>query len=228
MYRVLIIEDNPGIADTVREHLVAEGYEAQVAGTAALGLAAVRAWAPHVIILDLMLPDQPGDAVLCTMRAEGAPAAVLILSAKSDEMSKVRGFRVGADDYLTKPFGILELLARVDNLARRSRTAGLGRDVIRFGAVEVSPLARKVTVRGEVADLRPKELDLLLALLRRPGQVLSRRDLLNQVWGYDPTVESRTVDWHVAELRRKIEPEPSSPRYLHTVRTVGYRFELDG
>ena len=227
MERILIIEDNESIAATVQEHLAAEGYEAVVAATAAEGLAHARKAPPVVVILDLMLPDEPGETVLRTLRAEGCPSAVLILSAKSDEMSKVRGFRVGADDYLTKPFGLLELLARVDNLVRRSRAGGLQQDVVRFGEAEVYPSARRVTVRGEVVELRPKEYELLLALLRRPGQVWSRRELLDSVWGYDPTIESRTVDWHMAELRRKLEPAPSRPRYLQTVRKVGYRFDYD-
>jgi DNA-binding response OmpR family regulator len=225
MDRVLIIEDNPGIAATVREHLTAEGYEAEVEDSAEAGLARIRAWQPTAVILDLMLPDQPGEHVLVTMRAEGLPGAVLILSAKSDEMSKVRGFRAGADDYLTKPFGVLELLARIDNLVRRAHTGLMAQEIIRFGSVEVRPTARKVMVDGRAVELRPKEFELLLALLRRPGQVRSRRDLLEAVWGYDPEVESRTVDWHMAELRRKIELGPT-PRFLHTVRKVGYRFDL--
>ncbi len=227
MHRVLIVEDNLGIAETVREHLVASGYLAEVAPTAAAGLTKARAAAPDLIILDLMLPDMPGEQVLAALRTEGVPSSVLILSAKSDEMSKVRGFRVGADDYLTKPFGILELLARVDNLVRRSRFGPLGRDVIKFGAVEVSPAGRKVTLRGLAVELRPKEIDLLLALLRRPGRVWSRRELLETVWGYDPAVESRTIDWHVAELRRKLDDDGVAPRFLQTVRKIGYRLDLD-
>ncbi|MBL8986941.1 MAG: response regulator transcription factor [Gemmatimonadetes bacterium] len=226
MNRVLIIEDNRGIAETIREHLDAEGYSAQVAPTAAEGLAVIRSHPPHVVILDLMLPDQPGESVLAAMRSEGVPSAVLILSARSDEMSKVRGFRAGADDYLTKPFGLLEMLARVDNLARRFRAGLLASEVIRFGAVEVHPAGRQVTVRGRPIDLRPKEYELLVALLRRPNEVWSRRALLDVVWGYDPAVESRTVDWHMAELRRKLELDGAAPRYLRTVRKVGYRFEL--
>ena len=224
MDRILIVEDNESIAATVQEHLAAEGYQAEVALTAAEGLAKARSAPPAVVILDLMLPDDPGESVLQTLRAECSPSAVLILSARSDEMSKVRGFRVGADDYLTKPFGILELLARVDNLARRSR-AGLSQDVIRFGHTEVFPAGHRVLVRGRPVELRHREYELLLALLRRPGRVWSRRELLDSVWGYDPTIESRTVDWHMAELRRKVEPDPASPRYLLTVRNVGYRFD---
>jgi len=226
MNRVLIIEDNPGIAATVQEQLAAEGYVAEVAGTAAEGLARVRESAPILVILDLMLPDESGETVLRIMRAEGSSAAVLILSAKSDEMSKVRGFRVGADDYLTKPFGVLELLARVNNLVHRSRLGVGAHEVVRFGVVEVYPAGRRVTIGGQPLELRPKEIELLLALLRRPGQVWSRRELLDAVWGYDPEVESRTVDWHIAELRRKLEPDSATPRYLQTVRKVGYRFEF--
>ncbi len=225
MPRILIIEDNLGIASTVAEHLEADGYESEVVGTAAAGLASALADPPTVVILDLMLPDQAGESVLRTLRAESSPSAVLILSAKSDEMSKVQGFRVGADDYLCKPFGILELLARVQNLVERSRVGGMARAVVRFGSVEVHPGARQVTVLGQPIELRPRAYDLLLALLRRPGRVWSRRELLESVWGYDPTIESRTIDWHVAELRRKLEADPAAPRYLQTVRSVGYRFD---
>lgn len=225
MTRILIIEDNYGIAATVAEHLEAEGYVTEVAQTAGAGLSSALTNPPTVVILDLMLPDQPGELVLRTLRAESSPSAVLILSAKSDEMSKVQGFRVGADDYLCKPFGVLELLARVQNLVERTRRGGVTRDVVRFGPVEVRPTARQVTVQGQPIELRPKAYELLLALLQRPGRVWSRRELLESVWGYDPTIESRTIDWHVAELRRKLEHDPAAPRYLHTVRSVGYRFD---
>ncbi|MGE0443549.1 MAG: response regulator transcription factor [Gemmatimonadales bacterium] len=222
MNRVLIVEDNRGIALTVAEHLTADGYETKIAASAEAGLSAARTWQPDLLILDLMLPDEPGEWVLSSLRADGAGAAVLILSAKSDEMSKVRGFRVGADDYLTKPFGIHELLARTANLLRR-RAQGAGRGPICFGDVKVDPAGRRVTLRGAPVDLRPRELDLLFALVKRPGQVWTRRELLNAVWGYDPAVESRTVDWHMAELRRKLGDGGAA--HLHTVRKAGYRFE---
>jgi DNA-binding response OmpR family regulator len=150
---------------------------------------------------------------------------VLILSANGDEASKVRGFRLGADDYLTTPFGMLELLARVDNLMRRSNARAAGAAVIRFGSVEVNPAERVVTRQRQSVYLRPKEYDLLLALVGRPGRVWSRSELLESVWGYDPSVVSRTVDWHVAELRRKLELDSGRPRFIHTVRKVGYRFD---
>jgi DNA-binding response OmpR family regulator len=223
MHRVLIIEDNRGIAATVQEHLVAEGYQALAAATAGEGLASARAAAPDLIILDLMLPDLPGESVLLTLRAEGIASPVLILSARSDELSKVRGFRVGADDYLTKPFGILELLARVANLLRRSQGGALANRIVEFGGVAIRLATRQVTRDGVPVDLRPREYELFLALLSRPGEPWSRRELLEAVWGYDPSVESRTVDWHMSELRRKLELIPARPRYFLTVRKVGYR-----
>jgi DNA-binding response OmpR family regulator len=150
---------------------------------------------------------------------------VLVLTARGEEADKVLGFRLGADDYVTKPFGLLELLARVDALLRRAgRDGARGREVERFGDVELDPAARTVRRAGEDVALTPKEFDLLLALLRRRGAVASRASLLKEVWGHRAPVHSRTVDTHIAELRRKVEREPSAPRFILTVPKVGYRF----
>jgi two-component system alkaline phosphatase synthesis response regulator PhoP len=226
MSRILIVEDNRDIAQGLREHFEAEGYVARVALCGVAGIEAVRGWVPDLVILDLMLPDLPGESLLGRWRREGFARPVLILSARSEEMDKVRGFRIGADDYLTKPFGLLELLARVENLLRRSGRRAGEEEVIRFGAVEVRPDARQVQVRGRDVPLRPKELDLLLELARHPDRAIPRRHLLDSVWQYVAGVESRTVDWHVAALRRKLEDDPSRPRFLLTVRKVGYRLAL--
>jgi DNA-binding response OmpR family regulator len=148
---------------------------------------------------------------------------VLILSARGDEADKILGFRQGADDYVTKPFGLLELLARIEALLRRARAAQVGETDVRFGDIAVSPSRRVVLRSGIEVPLRPKELDLLLELCRRMDQVVPRHELLRQVWGYDPTVVSRTLDTHILELRQKLEPEPSNPRHIVTVRKSGYR-----
>lgn len=155
---------------------------------------------------------------------------VLILTARSDEAEKVRGFRWGADDYVTKPFSLIELLARVEALLRRSRqattAAAEANDAsVRFGTIEVHPSKRVVTRQGAPVSLRPKEFDLLMALVRRDGTVAQRAELLREVWGYKPAMVSRTIDTHIVELRRKLEDDPASPRHFLTVRKTGYRFE---
>jgi len=225
MYRVLIVEDSWGVADTVREQLSVGGYQVEVAKTPADGLTRIRDSPPHVVVLDLRHPDGSGEDLLTSMRAEGIESAVLVLSARRDGMAKVRGFRIGADACLTRPFGAMELRARVGSLVGRNGSSVPTNEVIRFGQIEVHPATRRVLKGGEQIQLRPREFELLLALLQRPGRAWSRRELLDDVWGYDPTVESRTVDWHMAELRRKLEAEPATPRFLQTVRKVGYRFD---
>lgn len=228
MSRILVVEDNRDIAEGLREHLEAEGYEARVALTATAALARAREWTPDLVILDLMLPDLPGEMLLARWRQHGLSQPVLILSARSTEMDKVRGFRMGADDYLTKPFGLLELLARVEALLRRTGQGPARSGVVRFGAVEVRPDARQVQVRGRDVPLRPKELDLLLELMRNADRAIPRQQLLDSVWRYVDGIESRTVDWHVAALRRKLEDDPARPRFLLTVRKVGYRLAMGG
>jgi DNA-binding response OmpR family regulator len=220
--RILVIEDNEALAVGLRHNLEFEGYQAFVAPDAATGLEAARTLAPDLIILDLMLPDADGFRVLRTLRAGGSATPVLVLTALGDEADKVRGLRVGADDYVTKPFGLLELLARVEALLRRSSRPTM-QTTARFGDVTVCVATHTVTRAGQAIALRPKEFELLAALLRRNGAVATRHELLREVWGYDPSVTSRTVDTHVLELRRKLEPNPASPVFLLTVRKTGYR-----
>ena len=197
----------------------------------ARGLARIRQSPPDLVILDLMLPGLDGIRVLRALREAGSDLPVLILTARGEETDKVRGLRLGADDYVTKPFGLLELLARVEALLRRSagrRPGGsAGEEVFRFGAVEVRPGPRTVSREGAPVDLAPKEFDLLVALCRRSGTVVSRLDLLRDVWGYSEAAITRTVDTHVGELRRKLEKDASAPRHILTVRKAGYRLELD-
>ena len=229
MKRVLVIEDNRNLATGLRNNLEIEGYQVDVAYEGAGGLTLARDTAPDLIILDLMLPGMDGYRVLRTLREEGINTPVLILSARGEETDKVLGFHLGADDYVAKPFGLLELLARVDALLRRAATNGNGAaklaGPVRFGDVDVDPGTHTVRRDGERVALRPKEYDLLVALLRRRGQVVSRTQLLEEVWGYSEEVYSRTVDTHVAELRRKLEPNPAEPRHILTVRKSGYRID---
>ena len=229
MPRILIVEDNEDLARGLSNNLEIEGFAVDVEHDGAIGLARARSSPPELIILDLALPGLDGHRVLSELRDGGSDVPVLILSAKSDEADKVRGFRNGADDYVTKPFGLLELLGRVNALLRRSTGSTWGRATngarIRFGDIEVRPNTHDVYRRGFPVGLRPREFDLLMALLRRQGDVVSRIDLLREVWGYSADVVSRTVDTHIAELRRKIEDDPANPRYLVTVRKAGYRLE---
>ena len=227
MTRILVVEDNPDLAFGLRNNLEIEGYEVMVAEDGPTGLERARKALPDLIMLDLMLPGLDGYRVLRTLRDEGVLTPVLILTARGEEADKVRGFRLGADDYVTKPFGVLELLARVEALLRRSVLAGQrgGADgCARVGDIEVDRDTRSVMRRGEAVELTPMEFDLLAALLRRRGAVASRLELLKEVWGYQASVVSRTVDTHVAELRRKLEDNPASPKYIITVRKAGYRF----
>jgi two-component system, OmpR family, alkaline phosphatase synthesis response regulator PhoP len=222
--RILVVEDNPDLAFGLRNNLEIEGYDVSVAEDGIAGLGRARMERPDLVILDLGLPGMDGYRVLRIMRDEGLAMPVLILSAEGEEANKVRGFRLGADDYVTKPFSLLELLARVEALLRRAVPGPAGaRIVYSFGDVVVEPDARRVTQRGEPVVLAPREFALLLALARRQGAVVTRGELMREVWGHRGLVLSRTVDTHIGELRRKLEPDPANPVYILTVRKTGYR-----
>lgn len=227
MTRVLIVEDNNSIAQGVRTALLSEGFDVRIAGDGIEGLDRVRMWQPDVVILDLMLPRLDGLQVLRTMRSEGFDTPVLILSARGDDVDKVRGFRTGGDDYVTKPFSVAELLARVEALARRRVVARVEPHRIAqaesFAGLEISLGTREVRHCGTLIELRPREYDLLLALVRRQGEAVSRRDLLREVWGYDDDVESRTIDSHIVELRRHLQTASPKGVQIVTTRKVGYR-----
>jgi DNA-binding response OmpR family regulator len=220
MARILIVEDNRNLAHGLRTNLEFEGHAADVAEDGAAGLALARNGTHDLILLDLMLPALDGFRLLETLRQEGMDTPVLVLTARGDEADKVRGLRNGADDYVTKPFALRELLARVGALLRRPRAAPAP---LGFGAVVVDPATHGVTRDGAPVALRPKEYELLRALLRRAGRVATRSELLREVWGYQDCVVSRTLDTHVGELRRKLEPDPARPRHILTVRKTGYR-----
>jgi DNA-binding response OmpR family regulator len=224
--RVLVVEDNTDLAFGLRNNLEIDGYEVAVAADGAAGVVRALEWRPHLMILDLMLPEMDGFRVLRTLRQRGFDEPVLILTARGEESDKVMGFRQGADDYVTKPFGVLELLARVDVLLRRAVRGRQGPTtpaICRFGDVEVHRAARIVLRNGREVPLAPMEYDLLCALIDHHGAVMSRHDLMRQVWDYDATVVSRTVDTHIVELRRKLETDPTHPQHILTVRKAGYR-----
>jgi two-component system, OmpR family, alkaline phosphatase synthesis response regulator PhoP len=226
---ILLIEDNPGFAEGLRQNLEFDGYRVTVAADVASSARAIAADPPDLIILDLMLPDGNGYDVLRTIRERDSVTPVLLLTALSEEAHKVRGFRLGADDYVTKPFGLLELLARIESLLRRSASGSFAvvrLPPVRFGDVQVDRDHRKVTRAGAVVQLTPKEYALLAALIARNSAVVAREELLREVWGYDPEVVSRTLDTHLAELRRKLEKDPHHPRHILTLPKQGYRLVL--
>ena len=229
MTRVLIVEDNQDLAFGLRNNLEIEGYAVEVAPDGPAGLAAALRTGPDLVVLDLMLPGMDGYRVLRQLRHEGLTMPVLILTARGEETDKVLGFRLGADDYVTKPFGVLELLARVEALLRRSRPASAttAHPVQRFGDVEVEISTRSVRRGGRPVALTPMEFDLLVALLRRQGAVASRLELLTEVWRHASDVLTRTVDTHIGELRRKLEQDPATPRHILTVRKAGYRLNVE-
>ena len=226
--RILVIEDNPDLAYGLRNNLEIEGYEVEVAKDGPKGLTRAKTGKPDLIVLDLMLPGMDGFRVLRALREDGHGMPVLILTARGEEADKVRGLRLGADDYVTKPFGVLELLARIEALLRRvmapRKNGGPPTPVFeKFGDIEVLTPSRTVLRDGAPVALTPKEYDLLIALIRRDGACITRTELLTEVWGYSAEVMSRTVDTHVAELRRKLEHDPASPKHIITVRKTGYR-----
>jgi len=221
--RVLLVEDNEDLAFGLRNNLEIEGYEVQVASDGRRGLELALSWHPELLILDLMLPELDGFRVLRELRRAGSELPVLVLTARGEEADKVRGLKLGADDFVTKPFGLLELLARVEALLRRAGRGKAKAAVERFGEVEVRAAERSVRKAGQPVELAPKELDLLLALLRHGGAVRSRLELMREVWGYSSAVVSRTVDTHIGMLRRKLEDDPAKPRHILTARKAGYR-----
>ena len=225
MARILIVEDNARLAYGLRNNLEIDGHVVDVAEDGPRGLEAVVSEEPDLVILDLMLPGMNGYQVLRSLRDKGIGVPVLILTAKGEEADKVMGFRLGADDYVTKPFGVLELLARVSAILRRAGRDGRPNQIESFGNIEIRVEQRTVVRDGREVRLTPKEFDLLVALVRRRGAVATRVALMKEVWGHRTAILSRTVDTHIAELRRKLERDPGAPRHILTVHRSGYRFQ---
>jgi two-component system, OmpR family, alkaline phosphatase synthesis response regulator PhoP len=223
--RILLVEDNGDLAEGIEYNLKLEGYDVRIAENGRTAIELGQTWKPDLILLDLMLPEVDGYQVLRSLRSSGGRMPVIILSARGEEADKIRGFRLDADQYVTKPFSIVELLERIGALLRRSAQgpAEEPAKVVQFGEVVVDLSTRIVTRSGSECPLTPKAYELLLALVRRDGAVAGRGELLREVWGYGAFVMSRTVDSHVAELRRKIEADPADPRHIMTVWKVGYR-----
>jgi DNA-binding response OmpR family regulator len=229
---ILILEDNETLALGLRTSLEVEGYKVECVTDGEVGLKWLEQHEPNLIVLDLMLPGVNGFEVLRRYRSRGGAAAVLILSARDQEVDKVQGFRIGADDYVVKPVGVLEFLARVEAITRRlsaqraAATDGTARaSHLRFADVVVDLKTRTVQRGGKPVELSPMEFDFLSFLIESGGEIVSRETLMQQVWRYSLGVTSRTVDQHVARLRNKLEPDPAQPRHLITVRKAGYRFQ---
>jgi DNA-binding response OmpR family regulator len=224
MTRILLVEDNRDFAATLSANLEREGCEVAVAGTGTDGLERAKAVPPDLIILDLMLPAMSGFTVLQRLRDEGRPTPVLIMTARGAEEDKLRGFGLGADDYVVKPCGLREILARVKVLLKRGGVvANDARAVVRVGDLTIDFAARTVARGDADLALRPKEFDLLAALVRHRGTVVSRAELLREVWGYAEDAKSRTVETHLAALRQRLGDDPHAPRYIATIRRAGYR-----
>jgi two-component system alkaline phosphatase synthesis response regulator PhoP len=225
--RILLVEDEPGLVLTLSDLLTMEGYEVASAADGPTGLARAINESFDLIVLDLMLPGKNGLEVCRELRQRGNDTAILMLTAKSQLTDRVVGLKMGADDYLTKPFEPPELLARIEALLRRVRKDKLT-PVVRFAFGNVSVDFRVGTVlkSGKPMNLAGKEMELLRYLIDHRGKVVSRDELLEGVWAYQPGVSSRTIDVHVAWLRQKLEDNPQNPRHIHTVRGVGYRFSV--
>lgn len=223
--RILLVEDEPGLVLTVGDLLATEGYEVDVAQDGISGLEKARSGHFDLILLDVMLPGKNGFDICRELRQSGCDSAILMLTARTQVVDRVVGLKLGADDYLTKPFDASELLARTEALLRRvgkEKSASVQR--FEFGDVKADFERGEVTRNGAPVALASKEMQLLRYLIDNREKVLSRDELLTNVWEYQPSVSSRTVDVHMAWLRQKLEPNPATPRHFHTVRGVGYRF----
>jgi len=227
MNKVLVVEDDPAIQQGLRDVLEFEGYEVFTANDGAAGYRMVRDTPPALIILDLMLPSISGFELCRKLRAENISIPILMLTARGEETDRVSGLDLGADDYVTKPFSVRELLARVRALIRRSQPGKTLPDEIRFDNVIVDFVRYEAFRNGEPLELARKEFGVLRQLAAKPGAVVSRDVLLNEVWGYENYPTTRTVDNHIASLRAKLEADPSQPCRLLTVHGVGYKFVLD-
>jgi DNA-binding response OmpR family regulator len=225
MTRILVVEDEPGIALGLEDDLRLEGWDVALVTDGSTALRRAREEAFDLILLDVMLPAKDGFDVCRELRRGGVRTPIIMMTAKAQEAEKVLGLDLGADDYVTKPFSPRELRARIRAALRRGAPAAPHGDVYRFGDVEVDTSRGEVRRAGSVVDTTVTEFKLLTAFVRNRGRVLSRETLLDQAWGEGTFLTDRVVDNHIVALRRKIEPEPAEPRYLVSVRGLGYRFD---
>lgn len=222
---ILLIEDEPGLVLTLKDRLTREGYEVDAASDGTQGLATALRGQADLIILDLMLPGRSGLDICRDLRQKGIETPILMLTARGQTVDKVLGLKLGADDYMTKPFEMPELLARVEVLMRRNRnTTGPGAAFYNFGAIEVDLRRASATRGGETIALSTREFELLRYFIEHRGAAISRDELLSNVWHYDAGTTTRTVDVHVAWLRQKLEDDPKRPQWIMTVHGLGYKF----
>ncbi|MGA3141568.1 MAG: response regulator transcription factor [Verrucomicrobiota bacterium] len=223
METVLIIEDDPTMLIGLRDNFEFKGYKVLTAADGEKGLKAALNSKPDLIILDIMLPKINGYEICRLIREEKLAMPVIMLTAKGEESDIVLGLNLGADDYVTKPFSIKELLARAAAFLRRAKKEV--QDAYEFGGLRLDISARRLTRKNKEIELSPKEFNLLEYFVKKPGRALTRDEILNAVWGYDCVVTSRSIDRFVTTLRNKIEPDPARPIFIHTIRQIGYRFE---
>ena len=224
MGKILIVEDEPDMVLGLKDNFEFEGYEVVTASDGVAGLERARALKPDLVILDIMLPKLSGLEVCKTLRSEGFQTPIIMLTARGQEIDKVVGLELGADDYVTKPFSIRELLARVRAILRRTDGTKKRLQKYRFSDVELDFEAYRAKKGGAPLELSPREFELLRYLIERKGETVSRDKLLEDVWGYESYPSTRTVDTHIAKLRAKIGDSGSDPRYILTIHGVGYKF----
>ncbi|HVR79736.1 MAG TPA: response regulator transcription factor [Acidimicrobiia bacterium] len=225
-HRILVVEDEPGLAESVRYTLETEGFEVLVSESGVGGLESARVNQPDLVLLDLMLPGMSGLDV-CRQIRHSSDVPIIMLTAKDAESDKVAGLELGADDYMTKPFSMRELTARIRAQLRRATKSGVlseSNDVLRGGSIELDIDAHETRVDGEPVELRPKEFELLESLMRRKNRLAARHTLIDEVWGPSYFGDTKTLDVHIKRLRQKLEQDPSDPTQIVTVRGLGYKF----
>jgi len=224
--RLLVVEDEEHLAEVIADNLELEGWRVEVAGDGAQALERIRSDPPSLVLLDVMLPGMDGFAVCEALRAGGSDVPILFLTARSSSDDRVRGLELGGDDYLGKPFELRELILRVRAILRRRqwmRSPSPAGEQLALGSATVDFKACSADVAGRRIELSPKETLILRCLAERPGEVVTRAEILDRVWGYDAFPTTRTIDNFIVRLRRALEPDPQNPRYIHTVRGTGYR-----
>jgi two-component system OmpR family response regulator len=225
--KVLIVEDDPNLLETLKYNLIKESYDVVIAADGEQALEVARKEKPDLILLDIMLPKLSGFEVCRILRKE-MTSPILMLTAKADETDKIVGLEIGADDYVTKPFSIRELIARIRAMLRRTQITEvkpIEDNIIKIRDIKIDIDRHQASLAGTILELKPKEFDLLAFLTKNKGLVFTREQLLEKLWGYDYTGDTRTVDVHIRWLRQKIEIDPSNPTYLLTVRGTGYKLE---
>ncbi len=228
MKTVLIVEDDATLLKALADNFAQRGYQMEIASDGKTGLEKALHLQPDLLILDIMLPIVNGYELCQALRREGVAIPVIMLTAKNDESDIVLGLGLGADDYMTKPFSIRELMARAEAVLRRTESEDSNEAVREFGPWQLDLVAHELRRNGETIELSPKEYDLLAFFVKKAGKALSRDEIMNSVWGFDSRVTSRSIDRFVRVLRKKIEMDPAKPTFIRTIREFGYRFEMGG